>query len=164
VSRAYVDANYLYAHFRDRRDNPDRRVAEWRQRFLDELDSDPAVISALVIDELAYRMILTWLGDDGERDPLSAYRTDPSGITRSMRARLQELWTALDMLNLELAITDQGVVDRARHLLVDPGLAPRDAFHAAHALESRCQMIVSSDADFDTVAGLVRIGPTIGQP
>jgi len=159
VSRAYLDANYLYAHFRDQRDNPDPRVSEWRQHVLDELDGDPAVISALVIDELAYRMILTWLGDDGQRDPLSAFRHDPTGVTRSMRARLEHLWAALELLHIELATTDQGVVDRARRLLVEPGLAPRDAFHAAHALESRCQMIVSSDADFDTVAGLVRLGP-----
>ena len=27
----------------------------------------------------------------------------------------------------------------------DPGLAPRDAFHAAHAVDSHCPVIVSSD-------------------
>jgi predicted nucleic acid-binding protein len=159
VSRGYLDANYLYAHFRQPRRTPDPRVAEWGQRVLNELDGDGAVISALVIDELVYRMLLAWLGDDGHSDPVSTYRKNSSEVTRSMRVRLQRAWNAIDTLHLELAITDQRVVDRARNLLVDPGLAPRDAFHAAHAFESRCQLIVSSDSAFDKIAGLVRLGP-----
>ena len=159
MSRGYLDANYLYAHLRQPRDIPDPRVTEWGQRVLDEIEGHGAVISALVIDELLYRMFLAWLGDDGHRDPLSLYRKNPSEVARSMSVRLEVLWNALDVLHLELAITDQAVVDRARALLADPGLAPRDAFHAAHALESRCEMIVSSDEAFDNVDGLVRLGP-----
>jgi predicted nucleic acid-binding protein len=40
-----------------------------------------------------------------------------------------------------------------------PGLAPRDAFHAAHALEAGCGFIASSDADFDRVPGLRLLAP-----
>lgn len=57
------------------------------------------------------------------------------------------------------AVTDQRVVDRARVLLTDPGLAPRDAFHAAHALEAGCELVASSDPDFDRVVGLRRLRP-----
>jgi predicted nucleic acid-binding protein len=117
------------------------------------------VISALVIDELLYRMILAWLGDDGDSDPLSTYRRDRALVTGTMRPRLTRVWKALDRLNLELAVTDRPVVDRARQLLVRPGLAPRDAFHAAHALEAGCDIIASTDADFDRVEGLRRLAP-----
>ncbi len=160
MSRAYLDANYLYAHFRQPRGTPDPRVTEWQQRVLNEIDGDRAVISGLVIDELVYRMFLAWLADDGHSDPLSVYRRNPSAVARLMNVRLKQVWNAMDVLHLELAVTDQGVVDRARILHAAPGLAPRDAFHAAHALESRCEVIVSSDAAFDDVDGLVRLGPT----
>jgi predicted nucleic acid-binding protein len=159
VSRGYLDANYLYVLLRQPRDQPDPRVTDWGRRVISELEGDRAVISALVIDELVYRLLLAWLGDDGQRDALSVYRNNPGEITRSMSVRLERVWTALDTLGLELAITDQQVVDRARDLLVNPGLAPRDAFHAAHALEARCQILVSSDSAFDRVEGLVRLGP-----
>jgi predicted nucleic acid-binding protein len=160
VSRCYLDANYLYVHLRQPRRAPDPRVVDWRRRLVAELAGDPAVISALVIDELLYRMLLAWLGDDGNPDPLSTYRRDPGAITRTMRPRLTRLWKALDRLTLELAVTDQSVLDRARRLLVRPGLAPRDAFHAAHALEAGCETIASADPDFDHVDGLRRLPPT----
>lgn len=159
MSRAYLDVNYLYVHLRQPRRAADQRVAAWRKRVQNEIGGDRAVISALVIDELLYRLILAWLADDGHHDPLAVYRGNQAEITRSMKSRLQRLWRALDRLDLELATTDQRVVERARNLLVNPGLAPRDAFHAAHALESSCETIVSSDRDFDRVDGLVRLGP-----
>lgn len=159
MSRGYLDANYLYVHLRQPRRAPDPRSSEWRRRLLSELADDAAVISALVLDELLYRMILAWLGDDGDPDPLSAYRRNPGGTTRKMKPRLTRLWKAIDRLDLELAITDQPVVERARQLLIRPGLAPRDAFHAAHALEAGCEFIASADPDFDGVDGLRRLGP-----
>lgn len=160
MSRCYLDANYLYVHLRQPRRAPDPRVIDWRRRLQEELAGDAAVISALVIDELLYRMVLAWLGDDGELDPLSAYRRNPARITRTMKPRVIRLWKALDRLNLELAVTDQSIIDRARRLLVRPGLAPRDAFHAAHALEAGCDVIASTDTDFDHVDGLRRLAPT----
>jgi len=161
VTRCYLDANYLYVHLRQPRRTPDPRVVDWRRRLVAELAGDGAVISALVIDELLYRMLLAWLSDDGNPDPLSTYRRNRSVITKTMRTRLTRLWKALDRLNLELAVTDQAIVDRARQLLVRPGLAPRDAFHAAHAIEAGCDIIASADTDFDRVDGLRRLAPTI---
>ncbi|MGH9001072.1 MAG: type II toxin-antitoxin system VapC family toxin [Acidimicrobiia bacterium] len=159
MSRGYLDANYLYVHLRQPRRAPDPRVSDWRRRLVAELGDDSAVISALVLDEVLYRMVLAWLGDDGDGDPLSTYRRDAAQVTKSMKPRLTRIWKAIDRLNLELAITDQRVVDRARQLLVRPGLAPRDAFHAAHALEAGCEIIASSDPDFDRVNGLRRLAP-----
>lgn len=100
-----------------------------------ELAGDTAVISALVIDELLYRMLLAWLSDDGNPDPLPAYRRNRALITKTMRPRLTRLWKALDRLNLELAVTDQAIIDRARQLLVRPGLAP--ATHSTPLMPSK---------------------------
>jgi predicted nucleic acid-binding protein len=159
LSRCYLDTNFLYAHLRSKRSATLGRVETWRARVLSELDGGAGVISGLVFDELAYRLVLAWLRDDGDSDPLSAYRADARSAMRAVRRRLTGAWRAVDSLALELQPTEQSVVARAKSLMGQPGLAPRDAFHAAHALEADCALIASSDAGFDRVPGLRRLSP-----
>jgi predicted nucleic acid-binding protein len=159
LSRCYLDTNFLYAHLRAPRGSAAEPVEAWRGRVLGELDAECGVISPLVLDELAYRLILTWLRDDGEADPLGAYRTDPRSTMRSVRRRLAATWKAIDSLALELHPTDQAVVEHAKALMAKPGLAPRDAFHTAHAVAAGCGVIASSDAAFDQVPSLKRLAP-----
>ena len=47
----------------------------------------------------------------------------------------------------------------AQRLMDEYGLKPRDAIHAAAALENRIDTIVSYDKDFDEVRGLKRVEP-----
>jgi predicted nucleic acid-binding protein len=126
---------------------------------LSELEDGGGVISGLVLDELAYRLVLAWLRDDGDSDPLSTYRADAGSAMRAARRRLTAAWSALDSLALELQPTEHAVVAAAKSFMARPGLPPRDAFHAAHALEAGCDLIASSDAGFDQVAGLRRLAP-----
>lgn len=117
------------------------------------------VIGGLVLDELAYRLVLAWLRDDGDDDPLSTYRGDARKAMRAARRRLTAAWRAVDSLALELQPTEHAVVEGAKSLMAQPGLAPRDAFHAAHALKAGCNLIASSDPGFDQVSGLRRMAP-----
>jgi predicted nucleic acid-binding protein len=78
---------------------------------------------------------------------------------RSMRHRLAGAWSSLDLLGLELEPTDMATVDQAKALMAQPGLAPRDAFHAAHLLKAGCSVMVSSDGAFDRLKGVRQIGP-----
>jgi predicted nucleic acid-binding protein len=157
LTRCYIDTNFLYLHLRQR---DDARVAAWRRRLETELAGEAGVVSALVLDELAYRSILGWLRDAGDNNPVSTFRISTSAVMRRMRTRLGRVWKAVDKLDFELATTDRTVISRAVSLMSDPGLAPRDAFHAAHALDSGCSVIVSSDPDYDRLAALSRIGPS----
>jgi predicted nucleic acid-binding protein len=125
----------------------------------EELASDAGVISGLVLDELAYRSVLGWLRDAGDAAPIATFRTSAHSVMRRMRSRLNRLWKAIEALDLELAPTDKAVCRVAMELMTDPGLSPRDAFHAAHALDSKCPVIVSSDPDYDRLDGLRRLGP-----
>ncbi|HEY6551310.1 MAG TPA: type II toxin-antitoxin system VapC family toxin [Solirubrobacterales bacterium] len=158
MSRCYLDTNFLYAHLRSKRGGALGPIETWRAGVLGELDGG-GVISGLVLDELAYRLALAWLRDDGDRDPLSTYRTDPGAAMRVARRRLTATWRAIDLLMLELQPTDHAVIEAAKSLMARPGLAPRDAFHAAHALEAGCELIASSDTGFDQVPGLRRLAP-----
>jgi len=77
-----------------------------------------------------------------------------------MHRRFDQLWAAVNELELEVAIADKSFAVHAIAFMSDPGLARRDAFHAALAVESDCKVIVSSDPDYDRVSGLRRLAPT----
>jgi hypothetical protein len=103
------------------------------------------VISGLVLDELAYRSVLAWLRYAGDKNPLATYRGSTTAVMRRMRSRLDRLCKAIDQMGFDFASTDRSVARQAIGLMSNPGLAPRDAFHAAHALDAGCSVIVSSD-------------------
>jgi predicted nucleic acid-binding protein len=124
-----------------------------------ELRGEAPVISPLVLDELAYRMVLAWLRDAGDTHPLTTFRGATADVMRRMRRRLARVWQAIDDLAFELVFPDRQAVQRALRLMADPGLAPRDAFHAAQAIESDCVVIVSADPAYDRVPMLRRLGP-----
>ena len=159
MSRCYLDTNFLYAHLRAKRGATLGPVEAWRARALGEMQDGGGVVSGLVFDELAYRLVLAWLRDDGDDDPVSTYRAEPRKAMRGSRRRLAATWRAVDALPLELQPTDRGVIDAAKSLMSQPGLSPRDAFHAAHAIEVGCKLIVSSDSGFDEISALRRLGP-----
>jgi predicted nucleic acid-binding protein len=159
VSRCYLDTNFIYAHLRARRGATLGPVEAWRAQTLSEMEDGGGVISGLVLDELAYRLVLAWLRDDGDSDPLSNYRADAGKAMRATRRRLTAAWRAVDALPLELQPTEHAVVEGAKSLMSQSGLPPRDAFHAAHAIEAGCDLIVSSDSGFDKVSRLRRLAP-----
>jgi predicted nucleic acid-binding protein len=159
LSRCYLDTNFIYAHLRAKRGATLGPVEAWRARVLSEMDDGGGVISGLVLDELACRLVLAWLRDDGDGDPLSTYRADSRKVMQAARRRLTATWRAVDSLALELQPTDHAVTDGAKTLMAQPGLPPRDAFHAAHALAAGCSLIASSDPGFAHVPGLRRLAP-----
>ena len=159
MTRCYIDTNFLFAYSRRANQDPDPRLDSWRRLVDHELGTDPGVISGLVLDELAYRAVLTWLREAGDADPMSTFRKSAPAVMRRMRGRLRRLWKAIDEMDFEIAVTDRSVTRRAMELMSDPALSPRDAFHAAHALDSGCPVIVSSDPDFDRLPKLRRVGP-----
>jgi len=158
LSRCYLDTNFLYVHLRSRA-SAATPIEEWRRSVVSHVAADGGVISALVLDELAYRLILAWLREDGVTDPLANYRAEPQTTMRAVRRRLTRTWRAVDALALEHCPTDRAVVTRAQALMAKPGLGPRDAFHAAHALVAGCHLIASADPDFQRVPGLRCVAP-----
>ena len=136
MTRCYIDTNFLYLHLRQR-DDP--AVAAWRGRLETELAGEAGVVSALVLDELAYRSVLGWLREAGEKSPVSTFRTSTSAVMRRMRTRLGRLWKAIDELDFEFATTDRTVISQAVTLMSDPGLAPRDAFDSRASARKRAR-------------------------
>lgn len=159
MSRAYLDTNYLFGLVRQSDLAAGAEYAAWRERVEAEIAADPALVSDLVVDELAYRLVLAWLRDSGDTDPLTTYRRSTATVMKRMRSKLAALWKALDGLDLDWVSSRMSSLHIAQSLMGDPGLSPRDAFHAAYAIDGGCELIVSSDAAFDEVPRLRRFGP-----
>ena len=159
MSRVYLDTNYLFGLLRPGDPAANPSYVAWRERVEAEIGVDPALASDLVVDELAYRLVLSWLSDSGDADPLTTYRRSTASVMKRMRSRLVALWKALDGLDLDWAPSQPSSQHLAQSLMSDPGLAPRDAFHAAYAIDGGCKWIVSSDAVFDRLRRLDRLGP-----
>jgi hypothetical protein len=122
----------------------DARVDAWHRSVDHELGGDPGVIGGLVLDELDHISVLAWLRDAGDKDPMSTFRGSTPALMRRMRSRLQRLWTAIDKLEFELAITDRSVSNQAIALMSNPGLSPETRFmqpmrstHAAGSSSAR---------------------------
>ncbi len=159
MTRAYLDTNYLFGLMRQGDLALDAEYLSWRKRVEAEVGTDAPVVSDLVVDELAYRLVLTWLRDSGDTAPLETYRRSGPSVMKRMRSRLAALWKALAGLDLDWATSSPSSLHIAQSLMGNPGLSPRDAFHAAYAIDSGCQWIVSSDVVFDRVPRLSRLGP-----
>ncbi len=159
MSRVYLDTNYLFGLMRQTEQSAPAEYLYWREGVEAEIGSDRPLISALVVDELAYRLVLAWLCDSGDAAALATFRRSTVTVMKRMRGRLAGLWKALDNLDLDLAPSHLSSMHIAQSLMSDLGLAPRDAFHAAYAIDGRCDWIVSSDATFDRVPRLRRLGP-----
>lgn len=61
--------------------------------------------------------------------------------------------------NLRLLPVDTEVIFKAQEIAQKYGLKPRDCVHAATALKSKIDQILTYDPDFDSVPGLKRIEP-----
>jgi len=159
VTRVYLDTNYLFGLLRQSESTIDPVYAAWRERVEAEIATDAALTSDLVMDELAYRLVLSWLRDSGDTDPLATYRRSTATVMKRMRSRLVALWKALDDLDLDWASSQRSSQHLAQSLMGNPGLSPRDAFHAAYAIDGGCNWIVTSDPAFDRIPRLDRLGP-----
>lgn len=65
----------------------------------------------------------------------------------------------LEFPNLKFLKVDGAIISRAQDLINKYQMKPRDAIHAACALENNINEIISDDSDFDDVKELKRMKP-----
>ena len=63
----------------------------------------------------------------------------------------------LQFPNLELLEVKKNVIDKAQEIINKYGVKPRDAIHAASAIENGIKEIVSDDSNLDVIKEIVRI-------
>lgn len=102
MSGFYLDANFLTLQFRHPApQGPGSHLESWLDEVAERIAGERSVISALVMDETVYRLILGWLRDEGEADPLSAYRRNSRAVMKRFGKRLRNVWEAMESLRLD---------------------------------------------------------------
>lgn len=129
----YLDANVFIHAFVD--DGPKGDTARDVLNRLVGRGAEGAVTATLTVDEVVWKLMRLSSRDHA----------------------LQEARWMMELSSLTLLPVDGTDVLHAVGLMEDhPGLSPRDAIHAACALNAGVFTVVSDDPDFDDVAGLDR--------
>jgi predicted nucleic acid-binding protein len=156
----YVDTNVFYLALRP---PVDAALAAWVRGHLDRFESgdDAAVTSPLVLDELAYRLLLALVRDAGDPDPLTALRKRTEAVLAEHAARVATLVETVARLpGLTVVGTDRRTAEAALVQMRRHRLLPRGAHHVAIASIEGCDAILSTDPDFARAAATMRwIGP-----
>ena len=63
----------------------------------------------------------------------------------------------LQFPNLELLEVKRNVIDKAQEIVKKYGIKPRDAIHAASAIENGIKEMISDDSDMDKIKEITRV-------
>jgi predicted nucleic acid-binding protein len=76
-----------------------------------------------------------------------------------VEASLSQARKLLKFPNLKFLGVRKTTISKAQEIIERYGLKPRDAIHAATAMENRITIIISYDKDFDRIRELERVEP-----
>ena len=162
----FVDTNVLYLILRP---PPEGELRAWLQAQIARF-CEPAtriIVSPLILDELAYRLLLASVADEGGARPLEILRADKVAVLERHGARIAQLLRdkVVALPGLTVAPVTEHELDRALDYLVTYRLLPRDALHLAVAEAKRCDLLLSTDPDFARAATLIPWeGPPVSVP
>lgn len=155
-SAIFVDANVFHLYLRGPRGIRDKCT-----RLLERIERGEVrgYTSALVLDELAYKLLLRRIEETHRRNPLEVMGEDPSAIGKSSTYVDEGLNIVLGIKGLEVLAVERRHVEEFVAHMKKYSLLPRDALHLSSMMAIGCKDIASTDGDFDSVPGIVRWSP-----
>lgn len=150
-SRIYLDTMIPYALLRS--------AHEGAMSFFNAVREGriTALMSALVFDELAYRLLLAFIRDRYSGSPLGHLRRRQGELllqfAPAVAGLLERLRDIPHVAVLDVQPEDVGAMLEA---MIAYSLLPRDALHLAAMRRTGCLDILSEDEHFDRVPGLRR--------
>jgi uncharacterized protein len=125
------------------------------------LDANVFIYAAINTEEIGKkaRILLQKIQQGDQQAATSALTFDE--VFWSIKKRKPELaqetsYALLNFPNLEIIPADRKLALSALRLINEYSLAPRDALHAATAIASKANCIVSTDSHFDKIKELTR--------
>jgi len=112
--------------------------------------------SPLVIDELAYKLLLRRIEETHERNPLAVIEEKPETIAEASYYVEEGLAIILGIENLEVTNIRRPHTEVFTTHMTHYSLLPSDAMHLAVMVTMNCKNIASADGDFDRVLEVVR--------
>ena len=115
--------------------------------------------STLVLDELAYKLLLRKIEDLYGRNPLEVLRERREAIAQATPYVEEGLNIILGIRGLKILSIGPSHIAYFTEYMKNYSLLPRDALHLTLMISIGCRNIASADKDFDTVPFITRWSP-----
>ncbi len=151
--RIFIDANIFHLYLR----GPENLKKECKE-FLQRVETGEIIgyTSPLVLDELAYKLLLKIVEERCKRNPLEVIRENTLIISSCASDLENGIFTILGIENLEIVNVTREHVEIMIDAMQKYFLLPRDAMHIAVMRTLGCRNIASIDSDFDRVPKVIR--------
>jgi predicted nucleic acid-binding protein len=152
----FVDANVFHLYLRG-----PKSVREVCTQLLERIERGElnGCTSSLVLDELAYKLLLRRIEETHRRNPLEVIEKDPSAIGEASAYVDEGLNILLGIKNLEIMPVERHQVEELATYMKKYSLLPRDALHLSSMMTIGCRDIASTDKYFDSIPGITRWSP-----
>jgi len=152
----FVDANVFHLYLRGPKSIRDKCMGLLERIERGEVKG---YTSALVLDELAYKLLLRRIEETHRRNPLEVIEEDPSAVGKSSNYVGEGLDIVLGIKGLEVLAVERHHAEEFVAYMKKYSLLPRDALHLSSMMAMGCKDIASADEDFDSVPGIIRWSP-----
>lgn len=152
----FLDANVFHLYLRGPKGIRDKCT-----RILERIERGEVkgYTSALVLDELAYKLLLRRIEETHRRNPLEVIEKTPSAIGESSNYVGEGLDIVLGIKGLEVLAVERHHAEEFVAYMKKYSLLSRDALHLSSMMAIGCKDIASTDEDFDSVPGIIRWSP-----
>jgi len=152
----FVDANIFHMYLRG-----PRRIRDVCTAFLERIERGEVegYTSTLVLDELAYKLMLKRIEELYRRNPLEVLRVKREIIAEVTPYVEEGINIVLGIEGLQILSVELLHLEIFTECMKNYSLLPRDALHVAVMTSVNCRNIASADEDFDAVPSIVRWSP-----
>ncbi|OLS20469.1 MAG: hypothetical protein HeimC2_37070 [Candidatus Heimdallarchaeota archaeon LC_2] len=115
------------------------------------------ITSSLTFDELYYTLLMRLIEEKYSKHPSQVLRENKYVIKEFSTKLKQVNEIMLSFNNLQIILVDKNIVGKIPLLMVEYNLLPRDCIHLQTMINNSEKEILSTDGDFDGIAGIKRV-------
>lgn len=115
--------------------------------------------SALVLDELIYKILLKKVEEKHRKNPLVVLQNHPEEVSAHSGEIRRAVGILLGIEALDVLAVEKSHIEDAVDQMQEYSVLPRDAIHLAVMGSLNCHDIASADSDFDRVTDINRWTP-----
>lgn len=117
------------------------------------------ITNCLTLDELAYVILMRLIARKYRKHPMKVLRESRSVILEFVSDIREVFDVVFSFDNLEIMGADENIVGLIPIVMDENLLLPRDCIHLRTMLDCDCDLILSTDADFDHIKDIKRLRP-----
>jgi predicted nucleic acid-binding protein len=156
MERVYIDTNAFYFFFFEHEE-----YTKGIKKIFDGIHKGKyaGVTSVAALEELAYVTTMRLIEKKYQKHPTEVLRENRAAI-REFSETLKNVFDVIFSLkNIEIADLDRETASTIPYAMEDYLLLPQDSIHLQTMKRRDCELILSTDKDFDGIYGITRIRP-----